>query len=529
MRWPAGGESFWLDELHSAWAVADDFPVISARAADGNQTTGYFHSLWFWKNTVQMLRLDQAVGLEWAMRLSSVVMNTIAGLVLLFGVTRSSGRVAGGFAAAMLLALDQHAVFFGGELRPYAAVIMCSAFATASLMKMLGSKKGSQENTPESTPSTWIVETGVARLSMVFWVCLAGLLHPTSLGTLGLLIPIGFVLLVITGRFRIWVSDVGLVAGGLITLLLLAISSLPQSWQRRDLWRAFGRATELQQLWDAWDWSVLLATPILACVLMWSLSHLLNPNQNASAEGTPNQRVCVETRWLGWLPGLIGFIATLLFFTVSYFDWVPLWHRRYFIAALPMLAWSGGEYTARAIDFATRTRWRSAHRLTAAVLVVVIGFTMYHQGILHKLAAGNLPMQLRGERWRDAVELVQQSRRSGEPVWLDSGLIEASLLSEPPEAWPSPDARFWDYLAFPLQGPYQLDGTKPVAVNAHDAWLDSLVGGLPDDKTHVWFITRSNQSSVENLVQRLNLRRPLTSNWELRSRPAVVSIEFAAK
>ena len=37
-RVPSCHESFWIDELHSAWVVADGFADVSSRAAIGSQT-----------------------------------------------------------------------------------------------------------------------------------------------------------------------------------------------------------------------------------------------------------------------------------------------------------------------------------------------------------------------------------------------------------------------------------------------------------------------------------------------------------
>ena len=68
-RLPSCRESFWLDELHSAWAVSDAFSEVAPRAAIGNQTTGYFHLLWFWSAIVGSGELP--------MRLSSVIASCV--------------------------------------------------------------------------------------------------------------------------------------------------------------------------------------------------------------------------------------------------------------------------------------------------------------------------------------------------------------------------------------------------------------------------------------------------------------------
>lgn len=49
LRIPYCYESFWIDELHTAWAVWAEFDKVTDRAAAGNQTPLYFHGVWLWK------------------------------------------------------------------------------------------------------------------------------------------------------------------------------------------------------------------------------------------------------------------------------------------------------------------------------------------------------------------------------------------------------------------------------------------------------------------------------------------------
>lgn len=75
IRLPACYESFWVDELHSAWAVWDGIDQVQPRAAAGNQTPVYFFGLWFWRQLVGRS--------EVALRMSSVLaMSVVTGLAL---------------------------------------------------------------------------------------------------------------------------------------------------------------------------------------------------------------------------------------------------------------------------------------------------------------------------------------------------------------------------------------------------------------------------------------------------------------
>jgi len=47
IRWTiAEGDSLWLDELHTAWAVDGHLPKVAGRAADGNQNPLFFWLTW---------------------------------------------------------------------------------------------------------------------------------------------------------------------------------------------------------------------------------------------------------------------------------------------------------------------------------------------------------------------------------------------------------------------------------------------------------------------------------------------------
>lgn len=545
MRWPAGGESFWLDELHSAWVVSDDFGSTSDRAADGNQTTGYFHSLWIWKNLVTLAGLDRVFGFEWAMRLSSVIANAFAALVLLVGVAKSSRSLVGGTVAALMLACDRNAIFFGGELRSYAVIMLASAVSVFAFMRSIGrmdlllDADGGAGN--EQGPHDDEVDRATRwRLILLFSVCVGALIHPTSLGTLGLLFPTVFVLSIRTGRFRLGAGDVTGVIVGLVTLGLLAMSSLPHSWQRRDLWRAFGRATDLSQWWFAWDWWSLLIFPAIVVAMISAACLLIDWSRGLNQE-IHDERIgpvggCVRGRlWMGSVPGAIGTLATAIFFAASYLDWVPLWHRRYFIAALPLLAWTTGEFAGHCQQALRQItlRWGGKgsgivrrHGTGLVVLLIFVGGLLFHQGVLSTIVAGRFPMQLRGEAWRQAVQRVNSQRDHGDHVWLDSGLIEASVLSAPPDRWPQEYDRIWEYLQFPVRGPYRIDGVKLVSPNADSAWLKRLVDGLPTGQSRVWLVTRSHPTSVALLLKRLRVARECDVVWQTKLRPAVLQINF---
>ena len=77
LRVPSCYESFWIDELHSAWVVWDSLGDVTPRAKLGHQSPFYFVGLWFWKQIVG--------GGEVALRLSSILAVALSiGLVFLW-------------------------------------------------------------------------------------------------------------------------------------------------------------------------------------------------------------------------------------------------------------------------------------------------------------------------------------------------------------------------------------------------------------------------------------------------------------
>jgi hypothetical protein len=531
LRLPSCGESYWLDELHSAWTVSGLLGDVAPRAAAGNQTTGYFHLLWIWS---QIFGDD-----EIAMRASSVVASCLACALLVVGVAWRTGRIAAGVVAGGMLAIDPNAIFFGCELRSYSVVMLCSVLAVWSMMVWLGG-----QGSGAGRSDRWASETRVAprwRLGMLFWICVAALVHPTSAGVLWMLIPPAFYAARKTGRLNLSRADA--IAGVVIvaTMGALAMSSLPDSWQRRDLWKAFGQATRWWQLWWAWSWVPMVVLPAVSAVVLWGIAvvTLRVSKRTAVAGDWANGE-----KWIGIIPGCVGIVASFAFFIASYAEWVPLWHRRYFIAALPLLAWSAGEWSAIGIDQIDRitsvigrtlAEAKVGPRLTRlpvrplygpVFVVTLLGFQLWYQGTWQTLAAGRLPVQLRGEHWREAVARVQAERRPGDQVWLDSGLIEASFLRRPVGEIGELTEQQWGYLKFPLRGPYRLDAIQVVACGEHESWMRQHLSKLPRTPQTVWLVSRSGKRAAEHYAKQLSRFRTVSAVPRHSGRPFVLRLEF---
>jgi len=425
VRWPYVAESLWVDELHSAWSVWGDFREVAHRAAWGNQTPVYYWGLWLWRQV--------AGDGEVALRTSSVLLSSIACGTLAAGVARCSQSFVGGFAAAVMLACDPNAIFFGTELRVFPAVMLLAVVACWSWQEQFRS--------------------GNLRAAIVLYaaVICAALVQPTSLGVLGWLCLSGRSA---AGRIA-WLKQsgvslrkrnlilIGLLVTGLALLgWWLAGRVLLTAWQHRDQWAAFAAADSPWQLWTIWRWTPLLLIPaVVASGLL-----LVDRFRGQPALATSGQ-------W--WRPALVALLATLFFWLISACGIVAVFHRRYLIAALPILVWAGAAAIGEASNRVQRlcggqSRWAPL-RWTPGLIALLLGGLLVHA----RLREAQQRPRLRGEDWRGAAAYVSAHRVGSEPVLLDPGLIETRrlLASGDPEAL--------KYLAYPLSGPYNL---QPVTV-----------------------------------------------------------------
>ena len=219
VRIPSCYQSFWVDELHSAWCIWDSLGDVAKRATIGNQSPVYFGGLWFWKQAFG--------GSELALRMSSVLMTSIAAAVMTVGVSRWTTSPMAGLASGLVMALESNAIFFGTELRPYAAVILCATVATLSFVRLLES---------DDSREAWNL--------LAISTLIAFMVQPTAIAVLSIL----FLLLVLC-RFGRPSSDFGfsgwnamLLGSYLVGAWAIWNWTLAESLESRQQWTAFAVA-----------------------------------------------------------------------------------------------------------------------------------------------------------------------------------------------------------------------------------------------------------------------------------------------
>ncbi len=467
IRLPSCCESFWLDELHTAWAIWGDLGDVAPRAEVGNQTPLYFQIMWVWKEVVGESEI--------ALRGSSVLAVSFASALLVIAVTVTTGQVFAGVLAGLVLAVESNSIFFGTELRPYAWLLPLTVIAIWAAVEWLSDRE--------------VMAPPNLRLVLTISICLSALVHPTSMVTLGVLAGVVTLTKLLTGRqsrdsFHFHVSEIASVVVVVATVFALANSSLPESWSRRESWRSFGAVSEVTRLLTVWSWTPLVLVPFtIGLVTVWK-----RPRR---------EKLSVL------LPLLVAVTSTSIFFVAAYNDYVPLWHRRYFIAALPMLAWFAGAWPCIGLGNAS---WLT-RGLGAGMIVVVLSALMGYQGTARRLMRGDLILASRGEDWRGAVAWVNATKDQSEVVWLDSGLIEARIFSEPFSVDLAPSQLQWQYFRFPVSGPYPLPDVNvatPGAKWGHGG-VEPGFGFTVDraDRKSLWIISRSSPRTLEKWCRQL--------------------------
>lgn len=508
MRIPSCGESFWLDELHSAWVASGPLDQVGRRASLGNQIPAYFYGLWVW---ARMFGDSEA-----AMRASSVALACLTAGGLTLAVTLRTRRLASGWVAGGLFAADPNAIFFGCELRPYSAVMFCAFAACAfAMLGVVGARRGSMDLRPADR-AVWY------GLPTMLWISAAAIIHPTSLIVLMWLVLAVCVWRYLICGLRFSPVDVGVFVVVSVTMAVLWSSSLPESWQRRQLWKAFGRASDISQLWQAWDFWPLVLVPVLIVTAAVLIDRVASQLTGTAVKPLLRNRLSVAS-----LPLAVALLGTGSCFVLSYFDWVPLWHRRYYVAALPLMAWTAGECVA--IAQRATSLWGRPRVIAWLLVLGLLGFQLWSTGYLATMTAGQWPRELRGERWREVVARVAVERGDDDLIWLDSGLIEARFLADPEERSADIEAAEWEYLAFPLSSVYKLQPVTVMACWEHPVRTAKRIRRLSEGPATVWLISRGGSKSRDAFLRRVQKSRRVSATPIAEGSPSVTRLEFGSR
>lgn len=388
-------ESLWLDELHTAWVVADGPLDVFERARIGNHSPVYFFLPWI---TASLFGMS-----EWALRLPSL----LAGLALVaavygitFAITRS---LVGAVTAALLAGFDSNFLFYATEARPYAYVQLFAALQLVLFWKLQARADFK------------------LRAAFVLTTCLLMYLHYTAILVVAGEVVAQGVWAWLAGRrdnssirYSLTALMCDLVIAAALTFPILF--HLAEIMPRRENWLTFVRDTDLTSVAR---WFSLVSYVVIAG-LAATVAKLLEredptPWQGPTRAGFGLLLIC----WFA-VPVLGAWMATR-------WGLVSLYFPRYLIgfAIAPMLL--GGLF----VGSIARPRWR------LAALVVVLAYAGYANTTISQLYHFGRPLGERREDWRSAVAWLNTNYdpaindpaiNDPAPVFVRSGLLEADDL-----------------------------------------------------------------------------------------------------
>ncbi|MEM9367040.1 MAG: hypothetical protein AAGD07_13685 [Planctomycetota bacterium] len=471
LRWWHCGESFWVDELHTAWCVEGSFDEVGLRARMGNQQALYFQGLWVYRFIVESILLrggsPEPGWIETVLRLPSVLAG-VATVTLLFRWVQKLGGARSTLlatATGMLYSLDANAVFFDTEARPYALVMLCIAGMLTCLPQLIDDlgTQGRRTNKQRS----WIVFHGCG-----LFACS---LHATAVAVVGPLIV--FTALSVWRTFPRsrsretqhmrprWRFHAVMILVWIAALTFFVLSHRQGLWSDRHQWSLFARPNGLRDLWSIWPWTSYLILPALAamgsrlggsspegsCAAAQSSAAQEAAGSAASSVVSRGPSLEVLTQ-LAVVTILAVSFSTVAIWFLAAIDGVSLWHRRYLIGNVPLLAGFAG---VTLLVFQKQIQC-DVRRFIWSCLVVIGCFAglFYQQETVERTMASQGRLVLRNEGWREAIAWIRERAEGSSTLWVDPGLIEQPAGRQAHGPALVPDEL--DYLAFVVTGPYGL-------------------------------------------------------------------------
>ncbi|MDA0658791.1 MAG: glycosyltransferase family 39 protein [Planctomycetota bacterium] len=478
LRWNAARQSLWLDELHTAWVVADDFRHIDLRARQGNSTPVYFTLVWLISNLVG----PSAISL----RGLSIGCGTVLVPVAFYLMRSWTGSSCAAALTAVLIALDSDFIFFASEARPYAMVQFLTLTHVAIFWNL------------------WQAER-VTRVA-ASWGCIAAILLWTHITSVWLVLA-EFVFLVVTPRGRTLLQQNRFWYGSLIPLAALAMLGrrLGELLARRENWQLFVPQPTWQGVIEMFPITSYVLVPCLCLGLCW----LVNVSLRAVRVGGNGLGQEIKENWRQLSPFLLWsacwFVVPMVgALVLTEWDWARLFFRRYLMVASLAPLILGGVVTSLA----------SKRRSQCAILLCVLCWC-HGATFLRFVRTGDWPLPNRHQDWASAATRIASRKDAPWPIMLDAGLIETPwLTARPIDEW---DA--WrDYLLFPLRSIYDTGIPPkmqiPIASRSDAPLKDEDLVQL-DSATGAWLLLSASNDGIalDRVLRQLQLRQRA---WRMR-------------
>ena len=398
-------ESLWVDELHTSWCVQGGFWQVSERAMAGNQSPLYFYLVW---GVTRLLGES-----EFTLRLPSLLAGiALPGMTWLLvrrvWINGEVGKAEREHAshlwpprewsaclAALLVAIDYVSIFYSTEARPYACLQL---MAVVVLLAALNVRFRPSQSSP-----LWFILSSAT----LFYFHYTAALYLA--GVLAVLLFLAFQRSE-TYNWASWLLDLG----GIAAICTPALQQLYDIASRRGNWGTFIGQPSVAELLTTFPWATAPAGLLL--LYSWRVSPQIPRS----------------------LPLLCGaaLFPILLAWTLTYLDFVPLFHLRYLVAVLPAM-WA-------AVAIASQIPPSRTLRLISTIAIAGLAIGWY-------LAEGRFRTD-RKEDWRSAVAAANQEHQQhpGWKILVHSGLIETDAIRQPH------DDKLREYGLLPVKALYPL-------------------------------------------------------------------------
>lgn len=416
-------ESLWLDELHTAWTVADGPGEIGPRAAIGNHSPVYFSFVW---------ALTKTAGLsELTLRLPSAIAGVALVALAYLVVLRWTGSWSAGLLAALLVCLDRDCVFYGQEARPYACVQLVGLAHIALFSSLLAA--------PTRFKRIGFIALGILLFYLHYTAALLFLAEVVSYAVL-------FARRSWRPKYLVWQFLIDLTV--IAACLLPALPHLLEIAGRRSNWAMFVQQLPLSAIilviFPLRNYLPLLPLLVLGAAILAFRWRCGTSRESAESPHVDVRHFILIVCWL-FVPLGIAWVATER-------DMARIFFLRYVIvAALAPIMFSALCYAA----CSEKITW-NARALALAVFrnlcaLALVASVIHSGGMREQYRRDGRVIGDRNQDWRSAVRLLNARASNPEtPVFVRSGLIEADALYD------SSDRRLRDYCLLPVLGIYRI-------------------------------------------------------------------------
>lgn len=474
----ANSDPLWLDELHSVWTINRPFNEVAEAATMGNQAPFYFWSLSFLTSPESTLPIH----FRWlSIACSALTITSLGGFTWYW-----SRSLWGAAIAVWLCAIDSNFIFYGSEARPYAMLMLLSAWQFFAFLKSGIAQVAQDESnnltihTPERLSRLWLT-------ALVLLSCLLMLVHHTAL----LLLAVECLIVIAIG---VWKKQFGraMMVSACLTVVVAVVfitqwKSLELLASRKSQWSSLSSPVNLLEQY--------LPQLIYLAVLPLTIL-LIARRQKWTRELLSFPLIPIVAVWT-LLPAVIAA-------TSAWLGWAPLAMMRYTLTG-----------AVAAPIFAGLCVGALRNRKTQAVCGLLILFCSifgpvpvwspnwqarpanpFMQTETLKVLRGD-PVRMRYESWDSAIALLEES---SERIYLFANLLEDNALSKPgPKT-----ASFIEYLKFPLTHSRKISTDRIWVQSSHNWAFDYRIAKeIGANSDGYWIVIRGTSEMVSAIDKSL--------------------------